>query len=187
MVYNNVLYFAASDANGSELWRSDGTESGTVMLKDIFPGDDGMGYQFLTLRVTSRYSRSTLFCCDRYKRHGVMEDRWYEQGTVRVKDIYPGDDGYGTQNSGYPGNLIVMDDHLFFTATDGKGTELWKTDGTEQGTNMVRDINPDGNSSSPLELKELNGRLYFFADDGVSGYEVWRVMVRSRVPKYIWI
>ena len=146
MVYNNVLYFAVSDANGSEL-ESDGTESGTVMVKDIFPGDDGMGFNSGHPSYLTVFNDLLYFACDRYKRHGVMEDRWYGQGTVRVKMIYPGEDGYGTQNSGYPGNLIVMDDHLFFTATDGKGTELWKTDGTEQGTNMVRDINPDGNRS----------------------------------------
>ena len=174
MVYNNVLYFAASDANGSELWRSDGTESGTVMVKDIFPGDDGYGFtnsghpSYLTV-----FNDLLYFAAIDTNGTELWKTDGTEQGTVRVKDIYPGEDGYGTQNSGYPGNLIVMDDHLFFTATDGKGTELWKTDGTEQGTNMVRDINPDGNSSSPLELKELNGRLYFFADDGVSGYEVW--------------
>ena len=52
---------------------------------------------------------------------------------------------------------------------------------------MVRDINPDGNSSSPLELKELNGRLYFSPMMVFPDMKCGRVMVRSRGPKYIWI
>ena len=34
-----TLFFAADDgANGSELWKSDGTAAGTVLVKDITPG-----------------------------------------------------------------------------------------------------------------------------------------------------
>ena len=34
---NNLLYFSAEDANGQELWVSDGTNSNTKLVKDIFP------------------------------------------------------------------------------------------------------------------------------------------------------
>ena len=35
----NTLYFEANDGfNGYELWKSDGTSSGTVMVKDIYSG-----------------------------------------------------------------------------------------------------------------------------------------------------
>ncbi len=37
--FNGTLFFSASEgANGEELWKSDGTASGTVMVADIFPG-----------------------------------------------------------------------------------------------------------------------------------------------------
>ena len=42
-VFNNELFFAATDGNGTELWKTDGTESGTVMVKDIYPGGDDYG------------------------------------------------------------------------------------------------------------------------------------------------
>jgi hypothetical protein len=48
------------------------------------------------------------------------------------------------------------------------------TDGTAGGTTLVRDINPGEASSFPRPLKDLNGSLYFSADDGVNGRELWR-------------
>ncbi|NIP52547.1 MAG: hypothetical protein GWN61_15505, partial [candidate division Zixibacteria bacterium] len=37
---NGTLFFAASDGiHGYELWKSDGTAAGTVMVKDINPGN----------------------------------------------------------------------------------------------------------------------------------------------------
>ena len=40
--------------------------------------------------------------------------------------------------------LTVLKDSLYFRANDGKkGQELWKSDGTKTGTELVKDINPD--------------------------------------------
>ena len=37
-----AVYFTASDeANGEEVWRTDGTASGTRLLKDVAPGPQG--------------------------------------------------------------------------------------------------------------------------------------------------
>ena len=39
---DGTLFFTATDdVNGLELWKSDGTEAGTVMVKDIWPGPRG--------------------------------------------------------------------------------------------------------------------------------------------------
>src|SRR5207248_674551 len=34
----NYIFFTQSDANGTELWRTDGTAGGAAMVKDINPG-----------------------------------------------------------------------------------------------------------------------------------------------------
>jgi ELWxxDGT repeat protein len=39
---------------------------------------------------------------------------------------------------------------------------------------MVADINPGSNGSVPMGLTNFNGTLYFTADDGVHGDELWR-------------
>lgn len=45
------------------------------------------------------------------------------------------------------------------------GRELWKTDGTSEGTVLVKDIYAGG-SSSPSGFTDWNGDYFFSADDG---------------------
>jgi ELWxxDGT repeat protein len=73
-----------------------------------------------------------------------------------------------------PEYLTEFGGAVYFAATsyDGTGRELWKTNGTEAGTKMVKDINPSG-SSSPKHLTAANGHLFFSADDGMHGEELW--------------
>lgn len=35
---NTVYFFAKTLTNGFELWKSDGTAAGTLLVKDIYPG-----------------------------------------------------------------------------------------------------------------------------------------------------
>ncbi|MFL5803613.1 MAG: ELWxxDGT repeat protein [Roseiflexaceae bacterium] len=59
-------------------------------------------------------------------------------------------------------------------ANDGSsGYELWKSDGTTEGTALLKDIFPAGDSS-PGSLANINGTLFFSADDGVNGRELWK-------------
>src|SRR5262245_26632365 len=56
---------------------------------------------------------------------------------------------------------------LFFTAGGFEGEELWTSDGTAAGTVLVKDINLFGGSAQPDLLTDVNGTLFFVADDGV--------------------
>ena len=69
----------------------------------------------------------------------------FPSGTLLVKNIYPGGDAN-------LGELTEVDGTLFFVGTDAAHMrELWKSDGTEAGTVLVKDIDPLG-SSSPSYL-----------------------------------
>jgi ELWxxDGT repeat protein len=64
---------------------------------------------------------------------------------------------------------------LFFIATDTlHGRELWKSDGTEVGTVLVKDINPGKLSSGARLLACADGILYLIASDGMHGSELWK-------------
>ncbi len=54
------------------------------------------------------------------------------------------------------------------------GTELWRSDGTEAGTQLVADIFPGPQGSYPQSLANAHGTLYFSADDGFHGGELWK-------------
>jgi ELWxxDGT repeat protein len=80
---------------------------------------------------------------------------------------------------------------VFFTAsTPATGRELWRTDGTAGGTQLVKDINPGAADALVDNLTPVDGVLYFLADDGVNGSALWRtdgtaagtVLVKDIVP-----
>lgn len=89
-------------------------------------------------------------------------------GTYMLKEINPKGSLRGGKAGSDPKNFFNFEGTLYFTAhTDETGRELWKTDGTEQGTVMVRDLLPGPDSgiiSSDPQLSGYNGELYFIAD-----------------------
>lgn len=77
-------------------------------------------------------------------------------------------------------NLTAVGDRLYFTVNDGVyGEEIWRTDGTEAGTEIAFDLVPGYGSSLPENLTAIGNKLYFSADDGVVGQEPWVYIDRS--------
>jgi ELWxxDGT repeat protein len=166
---NGTLFFAANDGvHGNELWKSDGTAAGTMLVKDINPGAIGSSPANLT------NVNGTLFFTADDGIHGneLWKSDGTTAGTVLVKDVNPGAAASG------PGSLTNVNGTLFFTADDGvHGKQLWKSDGTDTGTLLVKDIytgNRTGYGYTPAELTNVNGTLFFAANDGVHGYELWK-------------
>ena len=48
------------------------------------------------------------------------------------------------------------------------------TDGTAANTQLVKDINPGSGGSYPSSFVGMNSVVYFEANDGTHGYELWR-------------
>ena len=88
-------------------------------------------------------------------------------GPYLVRDIDPG-------GSSSPSDLTAMNDVVYFSAKGGaKGRELWRSDGTFEGTRRVKDIRPGTAGSQPYSFAAIDGLLYFSANDGVNGRELW--------------
>jgi ELWxxDGT repeat protein len=158
VIGDEIVFYATDGVNGYELWKTDGTDSGTVMVKDINTtpgaGSSPTAFQEVNGLATFRATDGTGF-------HLWVTDGT-EAGTVKLYAADPGGD-YGLYN-----------DELYFRMNAGGfGSELWKTDGTASGTVMVADINPAGNSS-PDNYGVAGGYLYFQATNGSDGYELWR-------------
>ena len=161
------VYFTQNDElHGEEVWKTDGTEAGTILLKDINEGLEPSKATYFTK------SGSVLFFIAFQTQTGwaLWKTDGTQIGTVLVKD-------FGTGNGEYdnmPHNLTDVNGVLYFTVeTTGYGSELWKSDGTFSGTVMVKDINAGPNGSYPANLLNVNGTLFFSANDGISGTELW--------------
>ena len=190
---NNTLYFYANDGkNGTELWKSNGTEAGTVMVKDINPDGNSDSNPYGTSYPSELTAvGNTLYFRAYGGKNGteLWKSDGTKDGTVMVKDINQASSG---DPSSYPWELTAVNNTLYFRANDGtNGRELWKSDGTEAGTVMVKDINPS-DSGYPWELTAVNNTLYFTVYYGDDKEELWKsdgtkdgtVMVKDINPDY---
>ncbi len=160
------LVFVASDGvTGAELWTSDGTSEGTVVLRDISPGNPGSDPEQLTL------CNGMIFFVATTPTNGkeVWRTDGTPSGTVMVKDIMK---GVGHSNASF---LTALGDHVYFAANDAKhGYELWRSDGTSEGTELVIDIHPGKSSSAPQHITASGGYIYFAARTEAAGEELWK-------------
>ncbi|MEZ5484359.1 MAG: hypothetical protein R3F01_04240 [Lysobacteraceae bacterium] len=80
----------------------------------------------------------------------------------------------GAGRSSTPLHYAVLGDRILFAADDGlNGRELWETDGTAQGTRLLRDIVPGAGSSQPEQLRRVGNRVIFSARTPFDGRELW--------------
>lgn len=172
-----TLFIATDKAHGFELWRTDGTESNTVMIVDSYPGPlgglavDGP-HDFELTPIVVMGNKAYFFAIDSVSGYELWSSDGTTAGTSMVKDIVPGSE------SGLPllesRSIFSTGKEVYFSATDGThGMELWKSDGTANGTVMVKEINPSG-SSNPSAFFADGPFVYFKADDGVHGSELWK-------------
>ncbi|TLD68179.1 hypothetical protein FEM03_23995 [Phragmitibacter flavus] len=168
-VVGSALYLSAyDDAHGYELWKTDGTENGAVLVKDVRPGP------FSSDIKAGPVVGNTFYFSASSEDHGheLWKTDGTAAGTVMVKDIYP---GVANSFSFVYGPGVVLDNTLYFIANDGiNGEELWKSDGTADGTVMVKDILPGSGSSSPNYLTLVGDRFYFIASNGTDGRALWK-------------
>jgi ELWxxDGT repeat protein len=156
---NGTLFFAAVDASSGKLWKSDGTNAGTVVVKNIYPGTEDPANPLTNVNGTLFLvvGASTL-----WKSDGTGA------GTILVKDVGP--NGFPLA----PRELTAIGNTLFFSASNGDLRALWKSDGMAAGTAIVKAFSYDPNSLGPTSLTNVNGTLFFMADDGAHGRELWK-------------
>jgi len=163
-VHNGVAYFQVEQ----QLWRSDGTAAGTFLLNrnTARSGNPG-GFTIYNGRVF-------FFVRDSVSSFGysLWSTNGTTAGTARVKGLVTGS-GVGVVVY-FPSSTAVANGLLFFRGGNGpNGYELWRSDGTEAGTSMVKDILIGSNSSEPNNLVTYKNRVYFVANDGIRGNQIW--------------
>jgi len=151
---NDYLFFTKEIyKTGRELWKSDGTQTGTSIVSDLLPGYLGSLYSinFESLNNQMFFAGSN---------HDSGDELWKTDGVenpVLVKDI-------NTRSTGNSNAYIqtVYDNKFFIEANNIDGIQPWISDGTEQGTFMLKNIIPDSSGNVHIQQAvEFKNDLYF--------------------------
>jgi ELWxxDGT repeat protein len=153
-VFNGALYFFNGGTTaGGELIQSNGTASGTNVVK-TFTGT----HPLANLTLASSAMFFTFGGDQLWTSNGTAA------GTVLVATI-------GTSSTSIS-DLTALGSSVYFSGNDGStGMELWGSNGTS--ASEVKDIYSGSANSSPAFLTVLNSKLYFSATDTTNTAELW--------------
>ena len=142
-VGDKVFFSASDDINGEELWISDGSPEGTLMLKDI-----NQGYNSSTPSHMTSFKGKLFFTASTPQFGGEL---WTSDGTaagtVMVTDLATGE-------GSNPRFFKVFKEHLYFSTNQGG---LYKSDGTAAGTTLLEQVDYSGIA----QVQAGNNYLYY--------------------------
>jgi ELWxxDGT repeat protein len=164
---NNRLFFRALVNGVFNLWKSDGTSEGTQIIAltgnaDPNPNPNNItvaGNRTFFTALATGVTGTELYCTNAEATSATL-----------VKDINSGTTSSTITTMAAIGNKVV-----FHANSLQYGIEPWVSDGTELGTSLLKDLKALTNSSTPSNLVDINGTLFFTAADGdVNNNELWK-------------
>ena len=176
-VINNKLIFSAAiptSNNYGNVWVSDGTESGTLMLHQLVPSGDGYAQDFyysnnlgkvIFMGNNGAANTFSVFVTD-----GTSSGLQSLSGTNYAQ--------LNAQNNNqFPQGFIDFNGNVFFNLEQtnlSTGYELFSTNGTEAGTGLFKELRTGAFGGNPYGFTVLNNKLYFVSlDPTSSGFELW--------------
>lgn len=187
---NGTLYFTVFEG---ELWKSDGSATGTVLVKDIYRGSDNEAFgvfggfsDLININDTLYFAADdgTLFDGDRKLK--LWKSNGTNAGTVLVKGInYRSliQNDYGYYDTYGISSLTNFNGVLYFGLSESdpfRDVRLWKSDGTDEGIVLVKELYPDRTNFNITSSININGTLYFivstynYYEYGIIANELWK-------------
>lgn len=178
--FNGELYFQAFEITPSfkKLYKSDGTDTGTQIIASNL--NSGAGYSPESFYVMNGELYFTAFVSgigtELYKTDGT------DAGTILLKDVRTGSSSGLDFNSNDDNQLFVeYNNELYFRGSTNSSIELWKTDGTTNGTVSVKNFEDAQNGAPTFMTKPgkniigvvFDGLLYFYVNRNGNG-ELWK-------------
>jgi ELWxxDGT repeat protein len=167
-----LLYLNNDDVHGVELWRSDGTQAATSMVKDINPGaasiveDNGSdGPEINAMQLVTLGADTYFFADDGIHGTELWKSNGTSAGTQLVRDLVTGPDGC------FPGRLTVFKAEIYFSAVGPDQVDaLWKFDGSSSFVRLTT-TSSDGGIS---QFAAVGNNLYFVNRTEAGGYQLFR-------------
>lgn len=157
--------------NGFDLWSTDGTAAGTVLIS----ASTG-GYDFSAPLLVN--GLDVMFWVTTLAEGPVLyRVRPPSASATRLVPLLPFP-GFGTGSGSATAGAFTY----FAAAASGSGVEPWVSDTTLNGTRLLGDIWPGTGFSQPGDFTAVGGAVFFTADDGVNGRELWVAGLPSRSP-----
>ncbi|MBL7717313.1 MAG: T9SS type A sorting domain-containing protein [Flavipsychrobacter sp.] len=136
----------------------------------MVPGDYAIGSQQKPVaREMKSYNGKVIF--------SSFNELWITDGTSSGTELLY---HFSDAITEYPSGFTELNGRIYFAANDSvSGRELWVTDGTAGGTQLVTEIHPgdpgcfNTNSDIIPQFMKFNGKLWFHANDGANGNELW--------------
>lgn len=161
-------------ARDEQIWITDGTPAAARWVAPAFSGDGFVSDRRL-FALSCDYDDSG---CSLWSSDGTPA------GTGIVRQLGAGPLHF-LNHLDLPLEHAAIGDIVYFLGeTADAGVELWRSDGSADGTWMVRDINPGpasafpihyDNSGDPLAyLAAVGDQVFFVASNGTTGFELWR-------------
>ncbi len=153
-----VYFYASVGDQPYRLWTSDGTDAGTLPW-------DLLNYQAIYKQGSIRAAGERLYFYADDGVHGV--EPWTSDGTpagtYMLRDIAPGTASSCFDYSIFePCQYTVLGNNVFFINQINSVNQLWKTEGTQAGTVLVKNLIDDqGYSGEILDLMAMGGLVYF--------------------------
>jgi len=193
--FEDVIYFAGQNQEYNfELWRTDGTKNGTFLIKNIAPDEENFNLPSLPFNfVTFKNEVYFIAANQLWKTNGTEEgtqliyDMPFQEITVMNNQmLLISNYNLWTSNGTSDGTYLLKESQSFFGWDDKTittlenialfpsrdleyGIELWKTDGTKEGTKLVIDLWEGIQGFEPNNKVILNNKMYFTGNDGNLG------------------
>ncbi len=177
IIFNGKMIFSARGTSATyQLWQSDGTTTGTSILKQIATnGVDANPGSFLAFN--SPTGAKLYFSANNGLNNfwGINDELWQTDGTTAGTVINSEMNQATTSSPGsFPRGFTTFGPNFYFTANvSPPGEEFYRNDGSLGGATLVRDINPGAAASSPKNFTVANGKLFFSATNVDIGRELY--------------
>ena len=172
-VVDSSIYFTVSVGGADELRRFDATASSSELVQRFETTETNITQLVATdsgvfFVATTPSSGTELYF--------VPDNEVANE--VALLDVYPGGiefQGTFEAFSSEPSELLALGDKLVFIAKNelGDNGEVWVSDGTDEGTQILQDIFEGSSGSAPSDLTVLDGWLFFTASENGSGRSLW--------------